>query len=187
MKPPWAHPTDIWQAVRFEPISTATILGVSVSTWAAGLSAAAAVVSAVGAIQQGQAASAQGRTQAEIYRQQAERERQDAANREDDYRRGISRSLASRRALMGASGVEAGEGSPLMVSEDMIGEAELQALRIRSNGELQATRLEQQAALARAAGRNAQTAGYFRAGGSLLRGAGSVASGWGRGGTPAAA
>jgi hypothetical protein len=136
--------------------------------------AAAAVVSAVGAIAQGQAANQQAKFQSEVMRQQAERERQDAANREDDYRHAASRQMATRRATMGASGVEAGEGSPLMVSQDMIGEAELQALRVRSGGELQATRLEQQAALARQAGRNAQTGSYFKAGASLLSAGGSA-------------
>jgi len=142
-------------------------------------------ISAVSAIQQGQAANQAAKTQAEIYRQQAERERQDAANREDDYRRAASRQLATRRALMGASGVEAGEGSPLMVSQDMAGEAEYQALRVRSGGEVQATRLEQQAALARAEGRNKQRGSYFRAGASLLRGASSAAGGWGGSSGPA--
>jgi hypothetical protein len=137
--------------------------------WAA---AAAAVVSAVGAIAQGQAAAQQGKYQSEVMRQQAERERQEAAVREDDYRRQASRDMATRRALMGASGVDSGTGSPLMVSEDMIGEAEYQALRIRSGGEVQATRLEQQAQLARMAGSNAQSGSYFRAGASLLQGAG---------------
>ena len=152
------------------------------STFATVATVASAVIGGVSAIQQGQAQNAAARTQAQIFQQQATREQQDAANREDDYRRAASRDLATRRALLGASGVEAGVGSPLIVSEDMAGEAELQALRIRSGGQASATRLEQQAALTRAAGRNEQTGGYFRAGASLLKGAG-YASGWGGGGS----
>lgn len=142
------------------------------------VAAAAAVVGAVSSIAQGQAANQQAKYQSEVMRQQAERERQDAANREQDYRRDSSREMAHRRAMMGASGVEAGEGSPLLVAEDMTGEAEYQALRIRSGGELQATRLEQNAALTRSAGRNAMIGSYGRAGASLLSAGGYAYRGY---------
>lgn len=141
--------------------------------------AIAAIVGAgaavVGAVSQGQAQARQASTQAGIYRQQADRERQDAAGREEDYRRTAERQLATRRALLGASGVEPGAGSPLLVSEDMTSEAELQALRIRSGGEAQATRMEQGAGFAQAAGRNARTGGFMRAGAELLAGTANVA------------
>lgn len=137
--------------------------------WAAG---AAALVSAYGAIQQGQAAQDQANYQATIQQQQADRERQIAAANEQDYRRQQSRLMASRRAILGGAGVDAGEGSTLLVSEDMASESELQALRIRNGGEVSATRLTQQAALTRMSGENAKTGGYSRAGASLLQGAG---------------
>jgi hypothetical protein len=76
--------------------------------------------------------------------------------------------------MLGASGVEPSEGSPLLVSEDFAGETEYQALRIRSGGELAATRLEQSARLSALAGRNARTAGFARGGSLLLQGAGSL-------------
>lgn len=136
--------------------------------------AAAAVIGAVGSIAAGQAQASQAKYQSEVLHQQAVREQQEAASREDDYRRDAQRQMASRRAAMGASGINTGTGSPLLVSEDMAGEAEYQALRIRSGGELNATRLEQQAGLARMEGKNAVTGSYFRAGASLLSGAGSA-------------
>ena len=135
---------------------------------------AGAVISAVGAIQQGQAAAAQGQFQAGILRQQAERERQQAEADEEDFRRRQSRVLAARRAALGASGVEPAAGSPLLVSEDFAGEVELQALRIRSGGELRATRAEQQASLQRFQGRQARTSGFLRGGALLLSGAGKA-------------
>jgi len=141
------------------------------STILTGLSA---VVGAAGAISSGMAASKQSKFQSAVMQQQADRERQEATQREEDFRREQSRLMARRRALGGATGVEMGTGSPLLASEDFAGEVELQALRLRSGGELSATRLEQSAALERAAGRNARTGGFFRAGSSLLTGAGKV-------------
>ncbi len=136
--------------------------------------AAATAVSAVGSIQAGQAAKNQANVQAAIYGQQAERERQVAAANEVDFRRQQAKQMASRRAIMGASGVDPGSGSPLLVSEDFAGEIELQALRIRNGGEVSATRLDQQATLTRAAGNQDQTSSYFRAGSSLLQGFGQT-------------
>jgi hypothetical protein len=141
---------------------------------AAGASAAAAGVSAVGAIQSGQAAKNQANFQSAIAQQQADRERLAAAQGEEDFRRQQSRAMATRRAQMGGSGIDTSTGSPLLVSEDFAGESELQALRIRNGGEVSATRLEQSAALQRSAGANAVTDSYFRAGSSLLTGAGQA-------------
>jgi hypothetical protein len=138
------------------------------------LMAAGTAVSAFGSIQAGQAAKNQANVQAAIYGQQAERERQVAAANEVDFRRQQAKQMASRRAIMGASGVDPSSGSPLLVSEDFAGEVELQALRIRNGGEVSATRLEQQGTLTRMAGNQAQTSSYFRAGSSLLQGFGQV-------------
>ena len=60
----------------------------------------------------------------------------------------------------------------MLVSEDFAGEVELQALRIRSGGEVRATRAEQQALLRRFAGRQARTRGFIRGGSLLLTGRG---------------
>ena len=59
----------------------------------------------------------------------------------------------------------------MLVSEDFAGEAELQALRIRTGGEVTATRLEQQAGLERFRGRSSRRAGFVRGGSLLLSGA----------------
>lgn len=133
---------------------------------------AAAVIAAGAAVHQGVQASKAAKTQAKVQRQQAKRSRQEAASAEDDFRRQQSRVLAARRAALGASGVDPSTGSPLLVSEDFAGETELQALRIRSGGELRATRLEQQAGLTRFAGRTARTQSFLRGGSLLLSGSG---------------
>lgn len=151
------------------------MVAVSAST-AATIAAAAAIASAgvgaYGAIQQGQQAAAQSRFQSAVMRQQAERERMEAGAAEDDFRRQQSRLFARRRALLGGTGVDPATGSPLLTSQDFAAETELQALRIRSGGQVRATRLEQSADLERMRGRNAQTGSYFRAGSLLLSGAG---------------
>ncbi len=133
---------------------------------------AGAALSAVGAIQQGQAGQAQANLQAGILQQQADRDRQQASSDEADFRARQSRALASRRAALGAAGVEQSSGSPLLVSQDFAGETELQALRIRTGGEVTATRAEQQAGLQRFQGKSAKNRGFVRGGALLLSGAG---------------
>ena len=137
---------------------------------------AGAAISAVGAIQQGQAAKAQGNLQAQILEQQATSERQRAAADEADFRNRQSRAFATRRAGLGAAGIDPAAGSPLFVSADFAGEAELQALRIRTGGEVRATRAEQQATLQRFQGRAAQRAGFIRGGALLVGGIGKAFS-----------
>lgn len=146
----------------------------TVSAIATGASLVGTAISAIGAIQQGQAASAQAGLQAGIFEQQATRDRQQAAADEADFRARQSRALAQRRAGLGASGVDPAAGSPLLVSEDFAGEVELAALRIRTGGEVRATRLEQKALLERFTGRAARRGGFVRGGALLLTGTGKT-------------
>jgi len=127
---------------------------------------------AVGTVAQGQASKASLNYQAAVQRQQAERETQAAAARESDFRRAQSRAAGTRRA--GLTGVVAGEGSPLLATEDFAGEVELSAQRIREGGEIRATRLEQAAGLSQFQGAAASRAGFFGAGALLAKGAGKA-------------
>lgn len=156
-------------AVAGPTLGTAVTLGHVLT--AAGIGAGVA-----GAVGQGQAGRQQAEFQAETMRQQAERERQQAALNEEDFRRSASRVAASRRAAMGASGVDSGSGSPLLTSEDFAGETELQALRMRNGGQVNADRLDQSAGMQKIAGRNAQRSGFTRGGALLLSGAGKAFS-----------
>lgn len=137
---------------------------------AAGLAAAA--VSAGTAVYSGVQAKEQADAQAKVMRQQARYEREAAAAAEQDFRRDQSRLMARRRALLGGTGIVSSTGSPLLASEDFAGEVELQALRIRHGGEVGATRLQQQAALERAAGKASLIGGAVQGGSLLLSGAG---------------
>ncbi len=131
-------------------------------------------LSAVGAIQSGQALSDRQDFQAQVAEQQADSERVASRQEEEDFRRQQSFLMARRRAMLGASGVQVTSGSPLLVSQDFARETELNALRIRSGGNIRATRLEQQADLFRSSGSSARTAGRIRAGSSLLTGFGTA-------------
>ena len=132
--------------------------------------AASAAISAAGAISSGIAARDQAKGQAEIDEQRAERERQVAGQQEGDFRKRQLAAAASIRAAGGGSGKEMGSGSPLLSAIDFTKETERQALRIREGGEIRGTRLEQQASLLRDAGKAKQTAGFVKAGSSLLSG-----------------
>ena len=152
--------SPFWRGTCRDPATVLTVVGTAVS--------------AFGAIQSGRQAASTAKVQSAVIQQQADRERQDMDARERDFRRNQLALFASRRAILGGTNVEPGDGSPLLVSEDFARESELQALRIRSGGEVQATRLEQEAALTRARGRQERTAGYYRGGSLLLSGAGTA-------------
>jgi hypothetical protein len=166
----------------------ATIFGGTVTAFAANtalLSAVGTAFSVVGAMQQGQQAANQATFQAQVANnnaiiadQQRDRAIKTAASNEEDFRRQQSAVFGSRRALLGDTGVSGGAGSPLAVSTDFQGEIELNALRLRNEGQVQSNRLQQsvlnqqaQAGLFGAQARNARTTGFTRAGGELFSGA----------------
>ncbi len=130
-------------------------------------------MAATGAVASGMAASQAGKYSARASRQAAEHERQLAEVREQDFRREQSRLQARARALRAGSGV-AYAGTPLLTDTDMLREIEHQAAIIRVGGEAQATRYEQEAQLARMRGRSAKTAGFIKAGSTLLTGFGEA-------------
>jgi hypothetical protein len=130
-----------------------------------------AAAGAAGGISQAQAAKKQADFQANVSAQQAEQERLAASEQERDYRKAQSDRLAQIRASMGASGTDTSTGTTLLAISDFEGESERNALRIRSGGDIRASRLEQQGSLYRMAGKSQQSAGYGRAGSSLLSGA----------------
>lgn len=137
-----------------------------------GLIGAAANVA--GNVSQAQAANKQRDFQANVAAQQAESERLAAAEQERDYRKAQSQRLAQIRASMGASGTDTSTGTPLLAFADFEAETERNALRIRSGGDIRARRLDQQGSLYRMSGKSEQSAGYGRAGASLLSGIGNT-------------
>ena len=161
---------------------------------AANVALAASVLSTVmavdGAITQGKQAANQAAFQSQVAEndaviagQQRDRAIKTAASNEDDFRRQQSDLFGSRRALLGKTSTQGGTGSPLSVSADFQGETELNALRLRNEGSVNANRLQQsvlnsraQSGLFQAKGRNAVTNSFNRAGGELFSGISSTAS-----------
>ena len=147
-------------------------------------------VSAMGSIQEGQAAKAQADAQAKaseynaaVTRIQADVARQQAGAREEQQRRGARQVMGRQRAAIAQSGVGF-IGSALDIAEQSAAAAELDALTMRYEGELAARGLLAQAEgdlygakVQRAAGKQAQTAGYLQAGSTLLTGYGKYKGG----------
>lgn len=131
------------------------------------------LVSAVGMAAEGQAGKEVGIEQAKVLTQQKVREGEASLQEEKDFRAREKRLLATGRVVRAVSGTTE-EGSPLLVASDLAGEIEEQAMRIRHGGELTQRRIGQQAELSLRQGRRAESSGALRAGGSLLKGAGSA-------------
>ena len=133
---------------------------------------AGTALSAFGALSSGAAAQKQAQFNARQAQQEAQRRDQIATTEASDFRKRQAHVLARQRALMGASGLDPGSGTPLLVAGETAGEIELQARRILAGGQAEATRLRNQATLSRASGRAARTAGVLRGGALLLQGVG---------------
>lgn len=126
-------------------------------------------VATVGAISQGNAAKKSADYNAAIADRNAVVATQQASANEEAQRKIDARRMGMARAGYGASGVTS-DGSVLDVLGDSIAEAELNALNIRYEGQLASQGYGDSASSQRAAGKNAQTAGYMQAGAALLQG-----------------
>jgi len=113
-------------------------------------------VGALGAIQGGKAENSAAQFNADSARMEAQA-------RETAQRTAAQRQLGSIRAGVSKSGATM-EGTPLAVLSESAANAEIDALNTRYSG-------QREAALYESRGRNARTAGYLRAGTSLLTGA----------------
>jgi hypothetical protein len=143
------------------------------------IAAAATAVSAYGEYEKGQDAKDQSRKQAQIYEEQAAQERNASRQEASDYEKRARAMIASRRAILGGSGVQSQSGSALLGTEEMITESERQAARIRAGGNLVAGRIEQQAGLTRMSGSAKARSATYGAGASLLQGGAQAYGYWG--------
>lgn len=143
-------------------------------------------------MQQGQAQKQAADYQAAVDRNNAvlaQRQARDAAERGQAEQQAAMRktadALGRARASYASRGVEGNFGSPLEVMGDMAQFGQLDTSTIRGNAEREALGYEAQASNSRASatlremqGDNAAAAGTIGAFGSLISGAGSVASNW---------
>lgn len=156
------------------------------------MSVLSAVVGAVGAQQQGKAAQAEADYRAAIDRNNAIRAgyaaddaiaRGKEAEKQERLR---GRLLVGRmRASLAGSGQVIDEGSAGNLVIDQAGTNEQNALNVRANAareaygyRSQAANFESSASLSTLSGRNARSAGNLAAAGTLLSGAGKVATKW---------
>lgn len=142
---------------------------------AAGAAAAGAAVSAVGSIRAGNDQAAASKYNALVEDQNAVAARQQAGAAAEQKDNEVTRRLADARAAFAASGVDPNSGTPLDVMADSASQGELSKRLLLYQGDLTARGLGSQANLDRITGKNAQTAGYISAAGTLLTGAGKAA------------
>lgn len=125
---------------------------------------------AVGSIVQGNAASAASKANAKIADQNATIVGQQASAREDQQRRRSAMELGRQAAAFAQSGVDPTSGSAMRVAADSAAQAELDALNLRYEGQMQAFGYTREAAIERQRARYARNAGYFGAVTSILGG-----------------
>ena len=138
--------------------------------FAAAIPYIAAGVAAYGAIQQGQAAKAAAKFNSTIADQNATLARQEAIVAADQERRENYIRLGAIRAAQGKSGGTAESGSVLDVIGDTVAQGELAKQRIIYAGEIKAQGYQNTSTLDTMQGRQAERAGYLRAGTELLGG-----------------
>ena len=131
---------------------------------------ASAVVSSYSAVRQGQAAKAAANFNASIAAQNAELSRADAAARAQQQDRENYMRLGAIRAAQGHAGGDAGSGSVLDVLGDVAAQGELEKQYIIYQGEQRARGYGNTATLDTFSGKQAQTAGYLKAGTELMSG-----------------
>lgn len=119
------------------------------STLGTALSIGGTVLSTLGSIQESKQQAQMAQYNAAVARQNAEFSRKIAAQEAKDIRRETERRIGTARAKFGASGVVTTEGTPLLVAETIAEEGELDALRRKFSGEVQAMGQESQARLDR--------------------------------------
>lgn len=129
-------------------------------------------------LQQGKQASAMANYEAKQAEANAAAERGAAAVRADKIRKMGRMQRSSARAALAASGANVGEGTALVIDQQIGRDAEEDALTEIMTGGRRADALNTQAELSRISGSNARSASYLGAAGSVLAGGYQVASGW---------
>lgn len=136
---------------------------------------ASAGFGAYSAIQQGKAQEAAEKYNAAVSRNNAQMAADKARFEADRVRKRNLLLRGRQRAAFAKSGVDI-SGSPEDVLFDSEIEGQLDLLAVKYTGEVTSRAHASQAELHKTAGRNAVTNSYFNAGGSILSGAGQVAS-----------
>lgn len=151
-----------------DPVTASTLMVVAGAT------------QAYGQVEQGRNARDVAEYNARELENQAISTRNKGVEEENIQRRKTAQLQSLQRAQLGAAGVDIDMGSAADIQQDTELLGEVDALRIRTNFEDQATQMERQGALTLQQGKRAERAGYISAAGTLLgsmAGAASVEGG----------
>jgi hypothetical protein len=151
-------------------IELGVIAGTAVTLGDAAL-VAGTLVTALSAIQQGRAAKKAGDRNAAVAARNAEIARANGAANAEAERKDVARRIGAQVAGYGASGV-AFEGTPLDVLGETAENGEKDVQNILYQAELRAIGFNDESSFQQFKGNQAQTAGFFGAGGALLKGVG---------------
>lgn len=132
---------------------------------------AGTLAAAAGAISQGRQQDKISRHNARMAERQAQEAEQAGQIEAERARRKARRLRSSQLAAAGAQGVDATQGSALLLIAETQSNAEIDALNIERAGSVQAVNARAQAAADRYAGSAYRTAGYTSAASTLLGGA----------------
>lgn len=155
-------------------VAAAGLLGV-ISTVA---SVAGTAVGVVGGMQAAKAEAAASEYQAKQSRIMAEDALKRGAAEEQAQRRKTSALEGRQRAVMAASGLDIGSGSPLSILADTAQLGELDAQTVRANANREAQQYNSQATLYSAQAKSQKSAGILGAMGTALGGAQTLADKW---------
>lgn len=143
---------------------------------------AAVAIAAVGtgvaiysAVKQGEAAKAAGEENAKAAEDNAKQAKKQYLQEESAFRLQSRKQLGDMRASYAASGVEL-EGSPMDVLQESAERMEVDALKIREQGNYAETAYLRDAEISRSRGDRGQESGYLSAAGALAGGAGKYLS-----------
>jgi hypothetical protein len=132
------------------------------------ISGVGVLTSVMGSMSAGRAANQAAQFNAAHLENQAAREREIGAHNARRIADENKRLAGTQRALLAGSGRSLSSGSALLVQEDLDEEGKFNELLAADAGEVKATNLRQEAVLERMKGKSARTAGYYRAGTTLL-------------------
>lgn len=140
---------------------------------------AGAGIAAYGAVQQGKAASDAANYNAKLAAQNAAIAQQQAQSQATQQQQRARAAIGSEEAAYGASGVDAGSGTPLDVLSSSAQQSEFGRQTIEYDGRLKSLGYSDQNALDSAAAGNALQQGNLKAGSAILTGAAGAAGKFG--------
>lgn len=142
------------------------------------LSVASTAMSVLGSVQQGRQQNDYAQYQADQTRADAVAAQGAAEVQADKVRKAMRMQQSQARASLAASGVDVNSGTSNTINEDIANRGEQDALTALLDGTNQGKRLNSQATGYEISGKNAESAGYSKATGSLLSGGFQIAKGW---------